>query len=84
MPTEETMKISDDNPGWFELGGCCCRGGERDAEFLCPECNLRFSCDLAQIREMNNTGSSLRFATLGGKYPWRDFHPLESCHARHT
>ena len=20
----------------------------------------------------------------GGKYPWRDFHPLELCHARHT
>ena len=28
--------------------------------------------------------SSLRFATLGGNYPWRDFHPLELCHARHT
>ncbi|MBR2782201.1 MAG: hypothetical protein IKE00_02565, partial [Oscillospiraceae bacterium] len=26
----------------------------------------------------------LRFATLGGKYLWRDFHPLELCHARHT
>ena len=28
--------------------------------------------------------SGLRFAALGGNYPWRDFHPLELCHARHT
>jgi len=26
----------------------------------------------------------LSFATLGGKYPWLDFHQLEMCHARHT
>jgi hypothetical protein len=22
------------------------------------------------------------YTTLGGNYPWRDFHPQESCHAR--
>jgi hypothetical protein len=30
------------------------------------------------------TDSSLRFATLGGNYPWQDFHLQELCHARHT
>ena len=28
--------------------------------------------------------AGLRFATLGGKYLWRDFHPQELCRARHT
>lgn len=30
------------------------------------------------------TASGLRFATLGGKYLWQDFHLQETCHARHT
>lgn len=51
MPTRETYKLVEDNPGWFELGGCCCWGDERDAEFRCPECNLRFSRDLEQMKD---------------------------------
>jgi hypothetical protein len=50
MPTRETMRLVEDNPGWFELGGCCCWGDERDPEFLCPECNLRFNRNLAQMK----------------------------------
>ena len=48
MPTEATMKLVEDNPGWFELGGCCCWGDDRDPKFLCPECNLYFGRDLTR------------------------------------
>ena len=50
LPSEKMEKLVDDNPGWFELGGCCRWGDERDPEFMCLECKLSFNRDLTQVK----------------------------------
>ena len=40
--------------------------------------------DLCEIKWSLGEYTIDKTATLGGKYPWQDFHLQELCHARHT